>query len=93
MLLAFARCEFLLVAAEGEVLCWLRSVFCLVVPRGDSWLSPTSGLIAPGTSRRSEDLVWDRLVRARHAGSSGSCAPGFTSPIFRFAEVFLIHEN
>ena len=49
MLLAFARCEFLLVAAEGEVLRWLRSVFCLVVPRGDIGLSPSSGLIAPGT--------------------------------------------
>ena len=49
MLLAFARCEFLLVAAEGEVLCWLRSVFCLVVPRGDIGLSPSSGLIAPVT--------------------------------------------
>ena len=77
--------------------CWLLqrgkccagcAEFCLVVPRGESWLSPTSGLIAPGTSRRSEDLVWDRLVRARHAGSSGSCAPGFTSPIFRFGMIF-----
>ena len=81
MLLAFARCEFLLVAADGEVLCWFAQSFCLVVPRGEIGLSPSSGLMAPGT-RRSEDLVWDRLVRARHAGALSFSAQGGASPIF-----------
>jgi hypothetical protein len=44
VLLAFARFELVLVAADGEVLCWFAQSFCLVVPRGEIGLSPSSGL-------------------------------------------------
>ena len=44
--------------------------------------------MAPGI-RRSEDLVWDRLVRARHAGALGFSAQGGASPIFSGKPNFL----
>ena len=50
-MLALVRWELVLVVAQGEVLCWLRSVLF----SGASRLAEASSLIALGTSRRSED--------------------------------------